>query len=53
MDLLGLELSYPGFDHNILCEFRHRRLAGGAEAFLLDGVPDTCRTSGLRSSRRC
>jgi transposase len=30
-DLLGLELTDPGFDHSVLCEFRARLLAGSAE----------------------
>ena len=29
--LLGLELTDPGFDPSVLCEFRARLLAGGAE----------------------
>src|SRR5215218_1601230 len=29
--LLGLELTDPGFDHSVLCEFRSRLLAGSAE----------------------
>ena len=41
--LLGLELTDPGFDHSVLCEFRSRLLEGGAEERLLrqaaGGVP--------------
>src|ERR687890_326870 len=33
---LGLELTDPGFDASVLCEFRSRLLAGGAEERLLD-----------------
>src|SRR6059058_453745 len=33
--LLGLELTDPGFDHTVLCEFRARLLQGGAEERLL------------------
>jgi len=33
--LLGLELTDPGFDHSVLCEFRARLLKGSAEARLL------------------
>ena len=29
--LLGLELTDPGFDHSVLCEFRSRLLEGSAE----------------------
>src|SRR3954464_3483778 len=29
--LLGLELTDPGFDHSVLCEFRSRLLTGSAE----------------------
>ena len=29
--LLGLELTDPGFDHSVLCEFRARLLEGSAE----------------------
>jgi|SRR6266487_201209 len=34
--LLGLELTDPGFDATILCEFRKRLVQGGAEQLLLD-----------------
>ena len=40
--LLGLELDDPGFDHSVLCEFRARLLAGGAEELLLDKLLDAC-----------
>ena len=33
--LLGLELTDPGFDHSVLCEFRSRLLEGSAEERLL------------------
>ncbi len=33
--LLGLELTDPGFDHSVLCEFRLRLLEGSAEERLL------------------
>lgn len=32
----GLELTDPGFDASVLCEFRARLLEGGAERLLLD-----------------
>ncbi len=34
--LLGLELTDPGFDFSVLCEFRARLVTGGAEQQLLD-----------------
>jgi transposase len=34
--LLSLELSDPGFDNTVLCEFRARLVAGGAESQLLE-----------------
>lgn len=33
---LGLELTDPGFDYSVLCEFRKRLIAGQAEYVLLD-----------------
>src|SRR5919106_4718278 len=36
--LLGLELTDPGFDHSVLCEFRSRLLTGGAEERVFDAV---------------
>ncbi len=38
--LLGLELADAGFDHSVLCEFRDRLLASGAEAPLLERLLD-------------
>ena len=35
---LGLELTDPGFDYSVLCEFRARLLSGQAEQRLLDTV---------------
>ena len=49
--LLGLELADPGFDHSVLCEFRTRLLAGGAEAQLLDLLLEQCKTQGLLRER--
>jgi transposase len=37
---LALELTDPGFDSSVLCEFRTRLLAGSAEQRLLDAVLD-------------
>src|SRR5215204_3420289 len=49
--LLGLELSDPGFDHSVLCEFRARLLAGRAEEPLLERVLESCRELGLLKAR--
>jgi len=49
--LLGLELDDPGFDHSVLCEFRSRLLAGGAEERLLGKLLDACRARGLLKAR--
>jgi transposase len=35
---LSLDLTDPGFDHTVLCEFRTRLLQGGADQRLLDVV---------------
>ena len=47
----GLELTDPGFDFSVLCEFRDRLLAGSAAALLLDKLPARCRTMGLLTVR--
>lgn len=49
--LLGLELADPGFDYSVLCEFRARLLAGGAEAQLLDLLLEQCKMRGLLRER--
>jgi transposase len=49
--LLGLELTDPGFDASVLCEFRSRLLAGGAEGLLLQRLLDRCKTLGLLKAR--
>src|ERR687890_1646727 len=49
--LLGLELTDPGFDHSVLCEFRARLLAGSAEERLLHKLLDACRARGLLKAR--
>src|ERR671927_1793785 len=49
--LLGLELTDPGFDHSVLCEFRSRLLAGGAEERLLRKLLEACRARGLLKAR--
>jgi transposase len=45
--LLGLELADPGLDASVLCEFRARLVAGGAEERLLDRLLARCRELGL------
>jgi transposase len=49
--LLGLELTDPGFDHSVLCEFRSRLLAGGAEERLLRKLLEACQARGLLKAR--
>ena len=49
--LLGLELTDPGFDHSVLCEFRSRLLAGGAEERLLGKLLEACQARGLLKAR--
>jgi transposase len=48
---LNLELSDPGFDFSVLCEFRARLLAGKAEHLLLEGLLDHFKTQGLLKAR--
>ena len=45
--LLGLELTDPGFDYSVLCEFRARLIAGSAEMQLLEKMLEQCRAKGL------
>jgi transposase len=49
--LLGLDLTDPGFDFSVLCEFRDRLLAGSAAALLLDKLLARCRTMGVLTVR--
>jgi transposase len=49
--LLGLELTDPGFDRSVLCEFRARLLKGGAEERLLERLLARCRALGLLKAR--
>jgi transposase len=49
--LLGLELTDPGFDPSVLCEFRARLLAGGAEERLLQQLLARCQELGLLKAR--
>jgi transposase len=48
---LSLELTDPGFDASVLCEFRARLLAGGAEGLLLDALLERFRQRGLLRAR--
>jgi len=48
---LGLELIDPGFDSTVLCEFRTRLVAGGAEQRLLEAVLQRCRERGWLKPR--
>src|SRR4051795_3177237 len=48
---LGLELTDPGFDFSVLCEFRARLVAGGAERLLLEAMLETCKAHGLVKAR--
>ena len=49
--LLGLELTDPGFDHSVLCEFRARLLEGSAEERLLRKLLEACQARGLLKAR--
>jgi transposase len=49
--LLSLELTDPGFDHSVLCEFRTRLRAGSAELLLLETLLAYCREHGLLKAR--
>src|ERR671927_348074 len=49
--LLGLELTDPGFDHSVLCEFRDRLLTGGAPERLLERVLEVSRELGVLKAR--
>lgn len=48
---LGLELTDPGFDYSILCQFRDRLLAGSAEEQLLDVMLACFKERGLLKAR--
>jgi transposase len=43
---LGLELTDPGFDASVLCEFRTRLVEGQAEKHLLDRLLEVCKQRG-------
>lgn len=45
--LLGLELTDPGFDYSVLCEFRARLVAGDVVSLLLDHLLEVVKEKGL------
>jgi transposase len=47
---LGLDLTDPGFDYSVLCEFRARLVQGAAEHRLLDMLAG-CAAAGLQGQR--
>lgn len=49
--LLGLDLSDPGFDASVLCEFRKRLVEGSAEPMLFDTLLDVCKQRGWLKAR--
>jgi|SRR5450755_1262147 transposase len=49
--LLGLELTDPGFDATVLCEFRKRLVQGEAEQLLLDIMLTLFRERGWLKAR--
>ncbi|RNG21626.1 hypothetical protein [Streptomyces botrytidirepellens] len=42
-----MELTDPGFDHSVPCEFRERLIDGEAGQLVLDGVLEAVRDAGL------
>ena len=48
---LSLELTDPGFDASVLCEFRRRLVEGDAGHVLLDPLVTRLRDRGLRKGR--
>jgi transposase len=49
---LGLELTDPGFDATVLCEFRKRLVQGGAEQLLLDAMIALFKERGWLKARQ-
>lgn len=49
--LLGLELTDPGFDYSVLCEFRQRLLQGEMSERLLDQLLQLLKEQGVLKSR--
>jgi transposase len=50
--LLGLELTDPGFDATVLCEFRKRLVEGGAEQVLLEALLTLFKERGWLKARQ-
>src|SRR5712692_326653 len=48
---LNLELTDPGFDYTVLCEFRARLIVGNTEQLLLDALLTRCRERKLLKAR--
>ena len=49
--VLGLDVTDPGFDASVLCEFRRRLLSSDAEALLLDRLLEHARSAHLLQPR--
>jgi transposase len=49
--LLGLELTDPGFDYSVLCEFRGRLVQGDATDMLLDQMLCVLKDKGILKNR--
>jgi len=49
--LLGLELTDPGFDYSVLCEFRARLISGDATDLLLDRMLQLLQQHGILKHR--
>ena len=49
--LLALELTDPGFDESVLCEFRARLVTGAAELLLFEALLELFRTRKLLKAR--
>jgi transposase len=48
---LGLDLTDPGFDFSVLCEFRARLIEGSVENLLLEALLVACRAKGYLKAR--
>lgn len=48
---LSLELTDPGFEFSVLCEFRSRLLEGGSEQLLLEKLLEACKERGYLKVR--
>lgn len=49
--LLGLEITDPGFDYSVLCEFRARLVKGDAITLLLDRMIEVLKEKGILKGR--